>query len=740
MRPWTRAGIPLQPGRLAVITGATGGFGYETACALAVAGAQVVLTGRNPAKGAAALERIRVMQPGANIRCDTLDLGSLATVQDFAERLRQHGALDILVNNGGVMAPPTRQPTAQGFELQFGTNSLSQAGHADVHLRVAAPQRRAGLGPAQSGRTPGPGRHGTARQRAGSGRSRQGQLKARGRERVAHRTLLDRRPGGPPPDSGMHAQHPPIPPIQFGPSRQALARRRWPWNAPVLLAVCLAGHLGVSGCAAWAPSAPTSGPALAGIDLPARWSADDAAGAGAAAVTADSLAAWWQRFDDPLLGDLVGRALRSNTSVAGARAALRQAEALRDVAAAALLPTLGASGSAQHTRVGATAGSDSAANRFQLGLDALWVPDVFGARRDARDAADAVAAASAASLGDTQVQVAAQVASGYILLRSQQTRWAIASQNLASQQETWQITDWRQQAGLVTALEVEQARAAAAQTRALLPALQTSVEQTAHVLAVLLGLPPASLQAELGIAAVAVSAAEPSTAGSARSQGPTRRWHEAMLAPSVEIVPSIPADTLRQRADVRAAEYQVAAALARVGQAEAQRWPSFSIGGSLGLSAVSAAALTHGASVLGSLLASVSLPVFDGGAARAQVRVQQAALAQAQQVYRAAVLGALKDVEDALVAQRGDGLRLASLRVAADAAGTAAELARQRYSSGLVDFQTVLETQRNQLATQDNVVGARADLANDQVRLFTALGGGWRVTDEPAGADKASMR
>lgn len=485
-----------------------------------------------------------------------------------------------------------------------------------------------------------------------------------------------------------------------------------------------------AGCAAWAPSpsAPTSAP----IDLPAAWSAADPAVAGAGAATADALAAWWQRFDDPLLGDLVARSLRANASVAGAQASLRQAQALRDVAAAALLPTLGATGSAQRTRAGATTGGDATANRFQLGLDAQWVPDVFGARRGARDASDAVSSAGAATLGDTRVQVAAQVASNYILLRSQQARWLIANANLASQQETWQISDWRQQAGLVTVLEVEQARAAAAQTRALLPALQTSIAQTAHALAVLVGLPPAALNAELA-ASVAVSAALPSPSDGAMPPGAASGWSGALVVDPGVFAPSIPADTLRQRADVRAAEYQVAAALARVGQAEAQRWPSFSIGGSIGLGAASVAALTNGASVLGSLLAGISLPVFDGGAARAQVRVQQAALAQAQQVYRAAVLGALQDVEDALVALRGDRLRLASLRVAADAAATAAQLARQRYSSGLVDFQTVLETQRNQLATQDSVLGARTDLANDQVKLFTALGGGWRITDDPAG-------
>jgi outer membrane protein TolC len=118
--------------------------------------------------------------------------------------------------------------------------------------------------------------------------------------------------------------------------------------------------------------------------------------------------------------------------------------------------------------------------------------------------------------------------------------------------------------------------------------------------------------------------------------------------------------------------------------------------------------------------------VFDGGAARAQVRSQQAAFEQARVAYQATLLGALKDVEDALVALRGDRERLLSLRNAADAAANAADLARQRYRSGLVDFQTVLETQRTQLGTQDGVASANADVSGDHVRLYKALGGGWR--------------
>jgi outer membrane protein TolC len=153
--------------------------------------------------------------------------------------------------------------------------------------------------------------------------------------------------------------------------------------------------------------------------------------------------------------------------------------------------------------------------------------------------------------------------------------------------------------------------------------------------------------------------------------------------------------------------------------------PSFKLGGSLGLSAMTLGALSDGASLVASLLASASWPVFDGGAANAQLRAQQAALEQARLAYQAAVLTALTEVEDALVALRGDRERLLRLQNASSAADIAATLARQRYSSGLADFQTVLETQRTRLGTQDSVATARASVSTDHVRLYKALGGGW---------------
>jgi len=408
------------------------------------------------------------------------------------------------------------------------------------------------------------------------------------------------------------------------------------------------------------------------------------------------LVAWWQRFDDPLLSSLIRQALAANTRVTGAQAALNQARALQDVAGAALWPRLDSSASARRGR-----DSDISSNNFQVGLDASWETDVFGVNRSALSSAEAAAQASAASLGQVQVSVAAEVVLDYIALRSTQERLAIATAHLATQQETWQLTDWRWQAGLVTALETEQARAAVEQTAAQIPALQTTLDQTRHALAVLTGQPPAALLALLA---------------------PTGSLPQAPAGLAL----SFPADTLRQRPDVQAAQWQVTAAVARAAQADAARLPSFRLGGSLGLSALTLGALTNGASVAAAVLASLSWPVADGGASQAQLRAQQAALAQASTIYQATVLTALTEVEDALVALRGDQQRLRRLHDAALSAETAATLASQRFNSGLVDFQIVLETQRTRLATQDGVASALALVSADHVRLYKALGGGWQ--------------
>jgi outer membrane protein, multidrug efflux system len=464
-------------------------------------------------------------------------------------------------------------------------------------------------------------------------------------------------------------------------------RPPYPLRLPQCAAACL---LALATLASHAAAPPDSVPAT----LPASWSQPSSA-------TPDTLAQWWDKFNDTQLSTLVTQALQANPSLRKAEAALQQARALRDAKQGALLPSLGASGSGQRGQTN----NQPATNSFKAGLDASWEPDLFGAKRQTLNASEADAQAQLATLESAQISLAAEVALAYLQLRGQQSQLAIGQRNLASQQETLQLTDWRAQAGLVTSLEVEQARTAVEQTSAELPSLQASIAASQHSLAVLTGQTPTALIGQL------------TTPGSAANAIPS--------APA-QLALAFPADTLRQRPDVRAEEARIAAALARVHVADAARYPSFSIGGSLGLSALTLAGLTNGASVLSSLLASVSLPIFDGGATAANLRAQQAALTQAQASYQSTVLTALQEVEDALASLQGHRARLQHLRQAASAAESAALLAQQRYASGLIDFQTVLTTQRSLLSAQNSVASTQTDLGTDHVRLYKALGGGWQ--------------
>ena len=230
---------------------------------------------------------------------------------------------------------------------------------------------------------------------------------------------------------------------------------------------------------------------------------------------------------------------------------LQQSRALVDVQTAGTLPRLGASGSAQRSRA-----SGSTGNSFSAGFDASWEPDVFGRLRAGVNASEADARAAQASLADVQVSLAAEVAVNYIELRGLQQRLQIARSNLASQQETLQIAQWRLQAGLTTSLVAEQARAAAEQTAAQIPALQSSLAQSRHSLAVLTG-----------------SHRRRSTRG-----WMPRPWCPAARRPGW----GYSGPDAAPAPDVRAAEHRVAAAAARVAQADAARYPDFSLSGTLG--------------------------------------------------------------------------------------------------------------------------------------------------------------
>ncbi len=428
----------------------------------------------------------------------------------------------------------------------------------------------------------------------------------------------------------------------------------------------------------------------------------------------EDLSKWWQNLHDPQLTTLVEAALKNSPDLHAAEAKLREARARRDLAGGSRFPTLSAALSGSRTKTGAATGSGTTANLFSAGFDATWEPDIFGAQRRALEAAQADLQASQADLHDVQVSLAAEVALNYVELRSYQARLGIAQDNLKTQQETLQITDWRQQAGLATTLDVEQARTNLEQTRATIPVLNTSRIAAENRLAILLGKPPAALHDQLANPAPLPSVPDQVAAG-------------------------IPADTLRQRPDVRAAERNLAAATARIGEQTAALYPSFTLSGNLGWKAMTVGALGDTGTAAASLLGSVMQSLFDGGRIRSTIRIQTALQEQALVAYRKTVLTALEDVENALAAYADNRQRQAALRRAVQSARNAAQLARQRYESGLIDFQSVLDSERNQFSSEDNLTNAEAEGLTSLISLYKALGGGWsETTDNVAGATQTS--
>ena len=463
---------------------------------------------------------------------------------------------------------------------------------------------------------------------------------------------------------------------------------------------CVAALLAVAlgGCAAVGPD--YSEPQLA---VPAGWSA----GTGTDAMDAALLARWWHGFGDPVLDRLVADALAANLDLAQARARLREARARRGVAGAALAPSVDASLSGSRSRSSGQSGSGSTRELYSAGFDASWELDVFGGLRRSVEAAQADLEASVESLSDTRVSLAAEVALNYIDLRTAEQRLAIAEESIAYRGENHQIIRWRQQAGLVSELDLAQATTDLESTRAVLPPLRTAVIEAKNRLAVLLGRNPGELES-----LVHADRPIPLAAG--------------------EIVAAIPADTLRQRPDVRVAERRLAAQTARLGEAEAARYPSFRLSGSLGLEALELDALADRDANTRSLFGGITAPVFNAGRIAANIEIQDALVEQARLAYRAAVLAALEEVENALTAVANTDARRAKLAEAAAAARTTLAIAEYRYASGLADFLSVLDAQRTQLSLDEQLAGSTGELARAQIRLYKALGGGWSTEPLPA--------
>jgi len=433
---------------------------------------------------------------------------------------------------------------------------------------------------------------------------------------------------------------------------------------------------------------------------PKTWQASMERGLSPESSDPQLLARWWTVLRDPLLNRLIHQAIAGNLDLKQARARLLAARARRDISSAALLPTLDASGSVTRNRTSGNRGSGSVTTNYSTGLDAGWELDLFGGTRRSVEAAEARLDASREDLRDILVSLVAEVALNYIDVRTFQARLRIADENLGAQEETYELTRARYESGLTSELALQQAKYLLAGTRAQIPTLQTGLAGATHQLAVLLGLPPDTLSGQL---------------------------QEVKPLPTlpISVAVGIPAETLRRRPDIRRAERLLAAQTAEIGAATAELYPSFRLNGSIGLDALSAGKLFASDSGSYGFGPSFSWPVFAAGAIEANVRLQSSLQQEALASYKAVVLSALQEVEDALVAYAREQERYQALQESAMAAGQAATLAGLQYRAGLIDFTGVLDARRSLLSFQDQLAQSAATMAGNLIRLYKALGGGW---------------
>ncbi|MGC1269543.1 MAG: efflux transporter outer membrane subunit, partial [Croceibacterium sp.] len=447
---------------------------------------------------------------------------------------------------------------------------------------------------------------------------------------------------------------------------------------------------------AGACSTPSTIPPASTLAIPADWPQADVAQSGI------DLARYWEWLGDPALSRLEQRALANNRDLAQAAARLDQARAQLRLARAGYLPQVNASGGASKD-VGDLARD---AVQFSLGADASWEADLFGRIGGSVAASQADLAAAGYSLGDVQRAITGQLALTVINARSLSAQLALTRETLAYQDENLQIARWRNQAGLVSSLDVEQARSQRAQTAATVPQLENSLAATANAIATLVGEAPGPVYALL--------------------EGPG-----VIPSPDPAAPAAGPAEVLRLRPDVRAAEAILLAASARVGVARAQLLPLVRLTGSIS-TASPAADLFQ--TITGGLFASVSQLIFDGGRTRAQIANAEAAARGSLAAWEGTILSALEEVETASTAQRTAAERERILDEALDAASNSALLARSQYRAGLTDFRTLLTAENQLLAARTAALAAQADRASAFVRVNQALGGGWTPTLSPAPA------
>jgi len=426
---------------------------------------------------------------------------------------------------------------------------------------------------------------------------------------------------------------------------------------------------------------------------------------------------WWRGFDDPELARIVERTIAQNLDLAAAQERVAQARAGAARASAARLPAGDADASVARERQSLESPLGSIASHLpghartqtlaQLGVGASWEADLAGGLRRGEEAADAELEAAQAEHAGVRVSLAAEAADAYLRVRGAQARLAIAQHQIDDEARLLDLVRLRQDKGLGTAREVAQAQGLLLQAQATLPPLRREMAAQLFRLDVLTGAAPGTSEAEVTAAPVAFKVPAIATAGG-------------------------PAELLRRRPDVIAAERRLAASNARIGVAVAGYYPSFSLSGALGFESLDTAKLLTGAAFQPAALAGLHWRLFDFGRVDAEVAQARGANREALLRYRQAMLRATEDVEDAIVAVTELESQHALLAREVDAHRQARDAAQDAWRGGAVSLLEVLDEDRQLLAAQDLLARVRTDDARAAVDAFRALGGGWTIPAQVA--------
>ena len=419
----------------------------------------------------------------------------------------------------------------------------------------------------------------------------------------------------------------------------------------------------------------------------------------------NSLALWWEKFNDPTLNGLIEVASTNSPDLKIAAERIEEAAALRGISKSAWFPQIAADGAVTRLRASEKAYSTlppgkNKATYYSIGGSMGWELDLWGRVRRMVESSDATLQASIEDYRDTLVILYGEIAYQYIQVRTLQDRIRLTEQSIQLQADTLKMTEDRNKVGLAPDLDLYQARMNLAQSKASIPPLRLALAKSEHRLSVLTGQEPSALRDML------------------------REKVSGIPVPPSELTAGVPADLLRQRPDIRAAERRLAAQTARIGVKKAELYPTLTLPGVLKLEAYRASDLGSDALTYG-FGPGLRWNLFNGGRIRSEIKAEESRSRQAYLAYKRSVLNALEDVENAMVAIQQERLRVQSLKDAVAASEKSVGLVKDLYKAGLTDFQNVLAMEQAYMMHQDELSTAQGNIAADTVLLYKAMGGGW---------------